>query len=110
VRSRKVGTPFERAARLIYLNKTCFNGLYRENSKGEFNSWNIQKSKICNPDLLRLVSAALQSAQIEVRPFILDYAKTEQDFVYFDPPYYPLSPTSNFTAYAIRLTKMTNSG
>lgn len=104
VRSRPLGTPVEKAARLIYLNKTCFNGLYRENSKGEFNVpiGKYKNPSICNPDLLRSVSAALQSAQIESRRFdaVLDYAKSEQDFVYFDPPYYPLSHTSNFTAYS----------
>lgn len=105
VRSRSfLGTPLERAARLIYLNKTCFNGLYRENSKGEFNVpiGKYKNPKICHSDLLFSVSDALQSAQIEVRAFdaVLDYAKTAQDFVYFDPPYYPLSPTSNFTAYS----------
>lgn len=104
MRSRTVGTSFEKAARMIYLNKTCFNGLYRENSKGEFNVpiGTYKNPSICNPDLLCSVSAALQSAQIELRRFdtVLDYAKSEQDFVYFDPPYYPLSPTSNFTAYS----------
>lgn len=103
VRSQPGTTDLERAARLIYLNKTCFNGLYRENPKGEFNVpiGRYKNPKICNPDLLRSVSESLQSAQIEVRAFdsVLDYAKTEQDFVYFDPPYHPLSPTSNFTAY-----------
>ena len=103
MRSRSFKTPIERAARLIYLNKTCFNGLYRENSKGEFNVpiGTYKNPKICSPDLLRSASAALQYAQIEVKHFkaVLDYA-TEQDFVYFDPPYYPISPTSNFTAYS----------
>ncbi|HEY9845593.1 MAG TPA: Dam family site-specific DNA-(adenine-N6)-methyltransferase, partial [Candidatus Caenarcaniphilales bacterium] len=93
----------EEAAHLIYLNKTCFNGLYRENAKGEFNVplGRYKNPKICNPDLLRSVSAALQTARIEARSFetVLDYAQTSQDFVYFDPPYYPLSPTGNFTAY-----------
>lgn len=98
------GNSIERAARLIYLNKTCFNGLYRENSKGEFNVpiGKYKNLKICNPDLLCSVSAALQAAEIEVRTFeaVLAYAKTSEDFVYFDPPYYPLSNTSNFTAYS----------
>jgi len=97
-------TPLEKAARLIYLNKTCFNGLYRENSKGEFNVpiGKYKNPKICNAALLRSVSAALQPTQIDVRPFedILKYASSSDDFVYFDPPYYPLSPTSNFTAYS----------
>ena len=104
VRSRPGRSDLERAARLIYLNKTCFNGLYRENPKGEFNVpiGNYKNPKICNPVLLRSVSEALQSTKIEVRAFetVLDYAKPELDFVYFDPPYYPLSPTSNFTAYS----------
>lgn len=57
--------------------------------------------KVYNPDLLILVSKVLQSAKIEVKSFesVLNYAKLD-DFVYFDPPYYPLSPTSNFTAYS----------
>lgn len=103
VRSQLGTTEVEKAARLIYLNKTCFNGLYRENSKGLFNVpiGKYKNPTICNSNLLRLVSAALQSIQIEVRPFesVLDYAKSD-DFIYFDPPYYPLSPTSNFTAYS----------
>lgn len=94
----------ERAARLIYLNKTCFNGLYRENSKGEFNvpMGRYKNPQICQADLLRSVSAALQTAKIEVRPFerILDFAQNSQDFVYFDPPYVPISSTSYFTAYS----------
>lgn len=104
VRSCTFATSIERAARLIYLNKTCFNGLYRENAKGDFNVpiGKYKNPTICNPDLLRSVSATLKSAQIEVRPFeaVLAYAKTSQDFVYLDPPYYPLSSTSNFTAYS----------
>jgi DNA adenine methylase len=104
VRSRIYNTPIERAARLIYLNKTCFNGLYRVNSKGEFNVpiGKYKHPKICNSDLLYVASAALKSAEIEVRNFdyILDYAKTKDDFVYLDPPYYPISQTSDFTAYS----------
>lgn len=104
VRLMHISTPLERAARFIYLNKTCFNGLYRENSKGEFNVpiGKYKNPKICNAALLRSVSAALQSAQIDVRPFeaVLESAWTCQDFVFFDPPYHPLSHTSNFTAYS----------
>lgn len=84
-------TLLERGARFIYLNKTCFNGLYRENSKGEFNVpiGKYKNHKICIPDLLRSVSLTLQAAQIKVRPFdaVLGAAKTAEDFVYFDPPY-----------------------
>ena len=104
VRSRAGTSDVERAARFIYLNKTCFNGLYRENSKGAFNvpMGQYKNPTICNADLLCSVSAALKNTQIEVRPFdaVVNYAKTGSDFVYFDPPYYPLSPTSNFTAYS----------
>ncbi len=103
VRSRSYKTDTERAARLIYLNKTCYNGLYRENSKGEFNVpiGRYKNPQICQADLLRSVSSLLAPAQIEVRKFdkILDVATSHEDFVYFDPPYYPISATSNFTAY-----------
>jgi DNA adenine methylase len=104
VRQHKHLTELEKAARIIYLNKTCFNGLYRENSQGEFNVplGRYKNPKICNPLLLRSVCTALQKTQIKVRPFeyILDYASSCDDFVYFDPPYHPISPTSNFTAYS----------
>ncbi|HEY9650404.1 MAG TPA: DNA adenine methylase [Coleofasciculaceae cyanobacterium] len=104
VRGNAQGSACEKAARLIYLNKTCFNGLYRENSKGQFNVplGRYKKPNIFNSDLIRSVSAALQNVQLEVRPFedILHYATSSNDFVYFDPPYYPLSYTSNFTAYS----------
>ncbi|WP_072016509.1 DNA adenine methylase [Neosynechococcus sphagnicola] len=94
----------ERAARLIYLNKTCFNGLYRENSKGEFNVplGRYQNPKVYDPNLLRAVSLALRSVTLEVRSFerVLQDAHGPQDFVYFDPPYYPLNPTSSFTGYS----------
>lgn len=103
VRQRSYDTDIERAARLIYLNKTCFNGLYRENSKGKFNVpiGEYKNPKICHPDLLYAASAALQSAEIDVRGFseVVNYAKSN-DLVYFDPPYYPISNTSNFTAYS----------
>lgn len=104
IRSSKNINELERAARIIYLNKTCFNGLYRENSKGEFNvpMGRYKKPNICNLDTIGSASVALQSTVIEVRAFedVLNYAKTSDDFVYFDPPYYPLSSTSNFTAYS----------
>ena len=103
VRSHSYKTDTEKAARLIYLNKTCYNGLYRENSKGEFNVpiGRYKNPNICQPDLLRSVSSLLARAQIQVRKFdeILDFATSREEFVYFDPPYYPISATSNFTAY-----------
>lgn len=92
----------ERAARMVYLNRTCFNGLYRENSRGEFNVplGRYKNPKICDAENLRAVSTALQQAKLECRHFdtVLDRAKSG-DFVYFDPPYVPLSKTSSFTAY-----------
>ena len=98
------GNNLERAARLIYLNKTCFNGLYRENSKGQFNVpiGSYEKPTICDSELLRVASSALQSAQIERSSFdaVLSHAKSPEDFVYFDPPYYPISSTSKFTSYS----------
>ncbi|MBE9075921.1 DNA adenine methylase [Romeria aff. gracilis LEGE 07310] len=96
--------PAPRAARLLYLNRTCYNGLYRENSKGQFNvpMGRYKNPKICNPPLLKAASQALQIAEIDVRPFtrVLNDAHSRRDFVYFDPPYYPISPTSSFTAYS----------
>ena len=104
VRANLETDPVKRAARFIYLNKTCFNGLYRENSQGLFNvpMGRYKNPRICAPDLLRPASAALQIADIAQQPFtaVLDYAKTPLDFVYFDPPYHPLSSTSRFTAYS----------
>ena len=104
VRSQLQTAPVARAARFIYLNKTCYNGLYRENSKGLFNVpiGRYKNPKICAPDLLRAASSALQIADISERPFsaVLDVAKDADDFVYFDPPYHPLSQTSKFTAYS----------
>ncbi len=92
-----------RAARLLYLNKTCFNGLYRENSKGQFNvpMGSYRNPTICDPMLLRSASRALKPVAIALEPFdaILDRAKKTTDFVYFDPPYFPISATSNFTGY-----------
>ena len=99
----------ERAARLIYLNKTCFNGLYRENSKGMFNvpMGRYKNPGIFDPELLKAASRSLQTADIQMNQFetVLDYATSNDDFVYFDPPYYPISATSNFTAYSRYLFK-----
>lgn len=95
-------TPAQRAARLIYLNKTCFNGLYRVNSKGQFNvPFGRHKNPvICDSQGLRTASAALQQAEISHGDFasMLDRAQP-MDFIYFDPPYHPLNKTSNFTSY-----------
>ncbi|MGI5864072.1 MAG: DNA adenine methylase [Myxococcales bacterium] len=95
--------PAERAARLLYLNKTCFNGLYRENSKGKFNVpyGRYTRPKVLDRELLLNVSKALEEADIQAQPF-LKVAKSAKpgDFVYFDPPYHPVSTTSSFTKYS----------
>ena len=94
--------PEERAARLIYLNRTCFNGLYRVNSRGEFNVpiGRYAHPRILNSDNLRRVSRTLQRVELLHQPFFRapDYCRRD-DFIYFDPPYQPISPTSSFTAY-----------
>lgn len=96
-------TRAERTAMFIYLNKTCFNGLHRVNRKGEFN---VPQGRYKNPRILDVegllaASAALRSATIRKAGFeeMLSLAKPG-DFVYFDPPYEPVSRTSNFTSYA----------
>lgn len=96
--------PTDKAARLIYLNKTCFNGLYRVNAQGGFNVpiGRYKNPTICDPDLLRIAAIALKEAIILERPFedILNDCTVPHDFIYFDPPYHPLSETSNFTSYS----------
>jgi DNA adenine methylase len=91
-----------RAARFIYLNKTCFNGLYRVNSKGFFNVpiGSYTNPCICDAETITITSEALQQVEIihSCYSSILRFAKKD-DFIYFDPPYYPLNATSNFTAY-----------
>jgi DNA adenine methylase len=91
-----------RAARIIYLNKTCYNGLFRENRSGQFNVpfGRYKNPTICDEPNLRAASRALQGVDIARRNFatVLDVARAG-DFVYFDPPYHPLSSTANFTAY-----------
>ncbi len=96
-------TAVQRASRTIYLNRTCFNGLYRVNRRGQFNvpMGRYQDPVICQPDRLRAASGLLAVADIREADFtwILDEARPG-DFVYFDPPYQPLSATANFTSYA----------
>ncbi|MEJ2749173.1 MAG: Dam family site-specific DNA-(adenine-N6)-methyltransferase, partial [Anaerolineae bacterium] len=94
--------PAARAARLIFLNKTCYNGLYRENSKGEFNVpfGRYKNPRICVEARLRAAAAVLQGVDLRVADFAEVVATAVAgDFVYFDPPYVPLSPTSSFTSY-----------
>jgi DNA adenine methylase len=92
----------QKASRLIYLNKTCFNGLYRVNSKGHFNTpmGKYKNPKIIDNRNLRACSRALQKAQILTGSFLdIEDKIAKNDFVYFDPPYAPLNATSNFTTY-----------
>ncbi|MCC5628939.1 DNA adenine methylase [Nostoc sphaeroides CHAB 2801] len=104
VRNNSGGTDIEKAARLIYLNKTCFNGLYRVNSQGKFNVplGRYENPNICSEVLLKAASEALSHAEIKQTDFadVLNYATSSDDFIYFDPPYYPVSETSYFTAYS----------
>ncbi|MFQ5719857.1 MAG: DNA adenine methylase [Acidobacteriota bacterium] len=91
-----------RAARLIYLNRTCFNGLYRENRSGRFNVpfGRYKNPRICNADNLRAVAAALANTRIECGEFAGVLGRTRAgDLVYFDPPYHPVSATASFTSY-----------
>lgn len=93
---------FERAARTIYLNKTCFNGLYRVNSQNKFNVpfGGYKNPLICDNENLMAVSRVLQNVEILCADFerCLEFAK-RGDFIYFDPPYQPLSKTSSFISY-----------
>ena len=97
-------TGIEKAARILYLNKTCYNGLYRVNSLGEFNSpfGNYKNPNINNEITLKAVSKYFNEANIKFMN--TDFEKAiknakKGDFVYFDPPYAPISKTSNFTGY-----------
>lgn len=97
-------TPIQRASRTLYLNKTCYNGLYRVNSKGYFNTpfGNYKNPNIVPQRRLRAVSTYFQRAELTF--LACDFQEvlataTEGDFVYLDPPYDPVSVTSNFTSY-----------
>lgn len=91
------------ASLFIYLNKTCFNGLYRENAAGEFNVpiGGYKNPQILDIENLTLVSEALQDATITCVDFIylLSLQFDESDFVYLDPPYYPADDSESFTSY-----------
>jgi DNA adenine methylase len=94
----------QRAARLIYLNKTGYNGLYRVNRQGRFNVpfGRYDNPKICNEPRLRAASEALRGRSISIK--VADFEDLSDraepgDAVYFDPPYVPLTKTANFTGY-----------
>jgi DNA adenine methylase len=90
------------ASRFIYLNRTCFNGMYRVNSKGGFNVpfGKYTNPLICDENNLRKASKALKNVEIKKQDYkeVLKKAK-KGDFIYFDPPYYPVSKTASFTSY-----------
>ena len=99
-------TPVERAARVMYLNKTCYNGLFRVNSQGQFNVpfGDYKNPLIADPAVVRAVSRYLNKASLTFRnqdfaAAVLDAKKG--DFVYFDPPYDPVSDTASFTGYSL---------
>ena len=96
--------PPDLAAMLIYLNRTGFNGLYRLNRRGQFNvpAGRYSEPRICDAEHLRAVAAVLQRSGVTIRyrSFDLTLADTGSgDFVYCDPPYAPLTPTSSFASY-----------
>jgi DNA adenine methylase len=95
-------TPVQRAARLIYLNKTCFNGLYRVNREGQFNvpMGRYESPAIYDEEQIRAASQALQGTEVAVRHFRECLESVQAgDFLYFDPPYHPVSDTASFTSY-----------
>lgn len=91
-----------RAARLIYLNKTCFNGLYRVNKKGLFNvPYGKGKGKFLQKTVLREASESLQNTQIINADYldVLQQYAEPNDFIFLDPPYYPVGKYSDFKRY-----------
>ncbi len=104
VRESNPKSQVEKVSRLLFLNRTCFNGLFRVNSKGKFN---VPLGRYSNPNIvqednLRTVNQFLNKNKISIK--CQDFATTvdsvkKGDFVYFDPPYQPVSKTANFTSY-----------
>lgn len=94
---------FTRSAEIIFLNRTCFNGLFRVNKKGYFNVpfGNYKNPRICNTNNLILASKLLQKATIQYSDFTqIQNLATPKTFVYFDPPYRPLTKTASFKSYS----------
>ncbi len=103
-RSWKPEDSISSVARFVFLNKTCYNGLYRVNAKGEFNVpfGRYKKPKLFNADNIWAISKALRvtNARLDVLDYKVATAKCrEGDFVYLDPPYHPTSKTASFTDY-----------
>jgi DNA adenine methylase len=103
VRATKPSTlsPVRRAARFIFLNRCGYNGLYRVNSRGDFNVpfGRYANPTICDAENIRAASRTLQIAELRHVDFEDADSARRDDFVYFDPPYVPLSKTASFTAY-----------
>ena len=102
---RNCTSTVERAAAFIYLNKTCYNGLYRVNQRGMFNVpiGRYASPTICKPAALRTTSKTLQRAELRVGSYMEHVADAGPgDFVYFDPPYDPVTKTASFTSYTAR--------
>lgn len=102
IREENPDNPVEKAARTIYLNKTCYNGLYRVNRSGKFNApfGKYTNPLICDKENLLSVSKVLQKINLIEGDFseCLKYINAG-DFLYFDPPYQPISKTASFTSY-----------
>lgn len=99
-------TNVERAARIIYLNKTCYNGLFRVNSSGQFNVpyGKYKNPTIADPTIINAISSYLNHARIDILNDDFEQAVAnakEGAFIYLDPPYHPLSNTSSFTGYSM---------
>ena len=105
VRTAKPEDPVDQAARFIFLNKTCFNGLYRVNSKGEFNvPWSrSKKANLCDEENLHAVAKSLANVKLVAADYLEILKQCERnDCVYIDPPYQPESATAYFTSYTKR--------
>ena len=105
IRGKRLTCDLGGAANLVFLNKTCFNGLYRVNSKGGFNvpHGKYKNPTICDERNLSAVSTALQGVELKVADFAdAPSSAANGDFVYFDPPYVPLSETAYFTSYTAK--------
>lgn len=95
-------SPAEAAARMLFLNRTCFNGLYRVNKRGEFNVpfGDYRNPTLCDEVNLTRVAAQLRDVDLRVGPVFRVAAEARRgDLVYFDPPYDPVSSTASFTSY-----------
>jgi DNA adenine methylase len=104
IRASRPKTKTDTAARFIYLNRLCFNGLHRVNSKGEFNVpyGKLKNPKVCDESLLLAVSQVLKKAEISQGGFETAVATARKgDLVYFDPPYVPLTATASFSSYSV---------